>query len=246
MKKLFALILALTMLLSLTACGSSSAPAATQEPAPSAAPEATPEPSPEPAEEAAETPAEEPAQEEADPIMGVYDAETYTYINEFLGLGFQMDESWDVFDEEGLAALNGMVSEVLTETEMADALENSGVVQVFYAQAEDGLVTANIVVENLGLLYGAVLDEQAYVELADGQIAPALEATGMTDVTIDVSTASFAGAEHPCIAIHGLYSGIDFYESIVCIKVNRYMAVITTGSFMADVTGDVLAAFYSL
>lgn len=235
MKKFVSLLLALALLLSLAACGGSKAPdaaqggaAATQEPAPAPTPEPTPEPAP----------------EEDEPVMGVYDPETMAYVNRFLGLGVTLDEDWDVFDEEEIAALYGSVSELVTDEDAKAALEDTGIVRPFYAQAEDGLVTLSIVVENLGLLYGSLLDEDDYADISEDSILPGMESLGFTGLTLERVTLSFAGGQHTGFKLHGVLQDVDFYETLVCVKAGKNMAVITSGSYLTDVTGDVLDMFY--
>lgn len=112
-----------------------------------------------------------------------------------------------------------------------------------YATANEGLVTMNIVFENLGLLYGTVLSEENYASLSVGQLPDALESAGFADVTAETSTCTFAGAEHAAVTVHGTYSDIDCYEKLVCVKVGSYIAVITVASYYEDITGDLLALY---
>ena len=233
MKKIFALLLALAMLLSLSACGGSAAKEPQQ-------PEAT-----EPAAEPASEPAENGAEED-EPILGVYDEAAYVYTNEFAGLACQLDESWTVLDQAQIAEVMGLASELVTDEDAKNVLENSGAVHPFYAFTDEGLVTLNMGIENLGLLYGVLLDEKTYAEKGAEQLAPALESMGMSDVSTEITTISFAGGEHTAIRVYGLFQGVDFYETLVCVKVKSYIATITAGSYLEDVTGDVLAMFYSL
>lgn len=215
MKKIFALVLALAMLLALTACGGSGA--------------------------------KEPQQpEEPESILGVYDETTYVYTNEFAGLGCRMDENWTVLDQEQIAEVMGLASQLVTDEDAKNMLENSGTVQPFYALTEEGLVTVNLGIENLGLLYGTLLDEKAYAERGVDQLGPALESMGMTDVTTEITTMSFAGGNHTAIRLHGAFQGVDFYETLVCVKVNSYIAVVTAGSYLEDKTEAVLDMFYAI
>lgn len=240
MKKCFALILALAMLLSLAACGGSSAPAATQAPAPSV-PAPTEAPAP------AEEPAQEPAAEEEDaPTFGVYDPEACTYTNEFLGFVFRVGDTWTVLDREELAQFNDVLAEMVSDEKLSETLADSGSFHVFYATDDEIFASVDIVMENLGLLYGAVLSEEKYIELSKDDLAPALESIGIDDVTVETATFSFVGEEHPGLTVHGTMEGIDMYESIVLLKVGRYMAVIAVSSYIEDFTRDILAEFHSL
>lgn len=240
MKRIFALILAALMLLSFAACGNDGAAQTTAENPTTIIPTADPDDEVPTTEVPTETTA--PQEEAADPLMGYYSGTTYN--NDFIGIQCKLDENWTVATEEELAQLNGLTADILSDEALAEQLRNSGVVQAFYAVADDGLVVMNIVLENLGLLYGTVLDEERYVELSIDQLAAALESAGLADITTEADTITFAGQEHAGIRVHGTMSGIHFYELLICVKVDSYMCVITMASYYEDIT-DNLAALYS-
>lgn len=252
MKRIAALILLAAMLLSLAACGNDSSAGGAE---PTFTPEMSDTPASEPPEEnpaeTDETDAQTPDQAgepeaPSEPVLGVYYADTNTYENELIGLGCQLDEEWRVYSADEMAALNGMMVDMMTDEAIAEQLESSGYVQAFYAQLGEDPVTVNITVENLGLLYGALLDEQQYIELTIDQLPAVLESMGLTDITSEITTTTFLGSEHTAVNITGQVQGVAFYETLVCVKVNRYMACITAASYLADVTGDVLDMFYGL
>lgn len=220
MKRLPALVLGAAMLAALAACGGPQKPAEGQKP---------------PAEADHQVPTEEA-------VLGVYSQADNTYENALLGLGFQPGEGWEVWDEGELAQLSGLSAEASPN----DALEGDGYAQVFYAQAQDGLLTAGIALEDLGAPPSDALDEQAYAELAQERVAPALEAMGVSNITTRLGAATLAGAEHPAIFLHGTLQGVELYETVVCVKAGDYMASVTAASYLSDATQDILALFYAL
>lgn len=179
-------------------------------------------------------------------ILGVYTEDSRTYENNFIGIGCTLDSDWDVFSAEQIAELNGLAASQINDKDIAKQLESSGNAMPFYAQQDQGLVTLNITLEDLGLLYGSLLSEQQYAENSIGQVAPALEAMGMSNVTTEIGSMSFAGSEHVSVSISGTLQGISFYETLVCVKTEKHMAIITAGSYISDTTKDVLALFYAL
>lgn len=179
-------------------------------------------------------------------IMGVYTEDTRTYENSFIGIGCKLDAGWDVFSAEQIAELNGLLASQTDDEAIAKQLESSGTAMPFYAQKEEGLVTLNITLEDLGLLYGSLLDEKQYAEKSIDQVKPALESMGMSNVTTEIGSITFAGSDHVSISISGSLQGISFYETLVCVKTEKHMALITAGSYMTDTTKDILALFYAL
>ena len=179
-------------------------------------------------------------------IMGVYTEASRTYENSFIGIGCKLDADWEVFNAGQIAELNGLLASQTDNEALAKQLESSGTAMPFYAQKESGFVTLNVALENLGLLYGSLLSEQQYAETSVKQVAPALESMGMSNVSTEVGSLSFAGSDHVAIFVTGTLQGVSFYEALVCVKTEKHMAIITVGSYSTDKTKDVLALFYAL
>lgn len=280
MKKIIALVLALVMVFALAACGTKSQPtgsvtpadgektdvsgtvenkddaattddtAKTEEPAQTDTTEtepATQEPTaPEESVTAPET--VETSDDEEFAIGGIVGGK---YENAFFGIGVELDENWTFYTKEQLAELDGVTAAAMTDENVAKSLESGKTAFDMYAYAEDGLISINVVMENLGVLYGKILDESAYADAAMPQLAPALEEQGFSDVTCEKQAITFAGAEHQAVKIHGLYkvddsTSFDFYKLLVCVKSGDYMAVVTFGSSFEDITTDLASAFYAV
>ena len=237
MKKSIAWFLAVMMLLMMSACGGETQPEATTTTPPTTTVPTTKTP-PTTATPATTPPTTAP---EEDPQLGVYADGVYT--NAFLGVKWTTNEHWTVHSKEEMAQLNGLVADAMTDEALAEQLKNSGVAYAFYATADEGLVTINIALENLGLLYGTLLDEKSYVDISIKQLPDALEAVGLQNVTAEATTLTFAGAEHAGVTVHGSISGVDFYEKLVCIKSGSYMGIVTVASYYEDITENLLEMF---
>lgn len=224
MKKAFAVVLLAVFLLTVSACGHTDVPAQTTAPA-TQAPEATTAPT-----------------EEA---VRIGKSEGNTYQNEFLGLGITLENDWTAATKEELAALNNMAADSMSDAALAETLRNSGVVSDFFAVSTNG-DTISLVLEDLKLLYSILLDEDGYAQAAAEQVPTALTSAGLTDVTAQVTSVTFAGAQHAAITVHGLVGDVDFYETMVCIKVDNTIGVITAASYYQDTTADILNLFYAL
>ena len=263
MKKLFALILALAMIFALGACGeqdvkgsvTTEAPAeATEEPAeateePAEATEAPAEATEEPAEateapaEATEAPAEateEPAEATEAP------AETGSrYENETLGIGVLLDDEWYIYNDEELAQLSGATADMFSDEKYQEMMENAKVFTDFFAQHSSG-ASINVTFENLGLLYGAALDEEQYRELAIQNVEPMYTSAGFTDITVEKNTVNFAGAERVGILSSCKVNGTDYFVQQVILKAGNHMAVISLCCFVQNDTAYLADLFYTL
>lgn len=178
-------------------------------------------------------------------VMGIYTESTYTYENEFIGIGCQLDQDWEVLDQARISELSGLQNDMITDETIAEQMKNGGFMP-FFAQKEGGLIGANIVVADLGIPYGSILTELDYVNLSADQIAPVLEAGGISDVTTQVTAILFAGSQHAAVIINGNKDRFKFHLTIVCMKVDCYMVVITASCIFTDITGKILDMFYAL
>ena len=184
--------------------------------------------------------------EDKEPAMGAFDSASLVYTNEFLGVKCQLEENWDVFDTERMSALQGLPAGYTNDEELKELLDDEGSAQLFYAQADEGFQTLNIAVEDLGKVYGKLIDEKQYAQLSLDQVEPALEGVGFSVVSTEITSMNFAGSSHTAIEIHGKLQDLDFYETLVCVKAGKYMALVTAGSYDTDVTKDLLGFFSSL
>ncbi|MBQ8974608.1 MAG: hypothetical protein IJ072_02655, partial [Oscillospiraceae bacterium] len=132
------------------------------------------------------------------------------YENKFFGIGCDLDENWTFYTEDQLAELSGFVSESLDNNTAKSKLDSGSTVFDMYAYADEGLESVNIVMENLGVLYGNILDENAYVTASMDQLSKALEGQGYENVSCESTTVNFAGAEHAGIKLSAQYQSVDF------------------------------------
>ena len=82
-----------------------------------------------------------------------------TYTNEFLSVACQLGDEWTYLTDEEIAQLNGEIGESLTDEELSEMFSNGKTVQDMYAASADGTATINVIFEDMGVLYGAALDE---------------------------------------------------------------------------------------
>ena len=153
------------------------------------------------------------------------------YVCEEVGLGVTLDENWVMADDEYLAELNNLVDETLDSEELQELLGENGSATVMYAETADGLTSINIQLEDMGVLYGMLLDEDdlvnASIEAMDGN----LDAMGIEDGTVEAAEYSFLGAAHPGTSITGTVDGIPVSEVQVCYEKGGYVAFVTVATY---------------
>lgn len=161
-----------------------------------------------------------------------------TYTNEFLSVACQLGDEWTYLTDEEIAQLNGEIGESLTDEELSEMFSNGKTVQDMYAASADGTATINVIFEDMGVLYGAALDEDAYINLVMPTLEDALMQAGMSDIQVEAGSMEFAGADHSTLRVTSTISEIPVYELMVCVKEGNYMGVITLASYLEDTTEE--------
>ena len=97
----------------------------------------------------------------------------------------------------------------------------------------------------LGLLSGASMTAQEYVEWAAQTLPGDLAACGLTDVEVQI-TAQDLAAERDCptLLVTAQLQDMPMYERMVCIQSGDYIYCVTLCSFTKDVTADMAALFH--
>ena len=176
------------------------------------------------------------------------------YTNTFVGIGCQLSDDWTYYTDEQLAELSGVVAE--SSEEMQKAMEDGKSTYDMFASAMEGLVTINVVYEDLGvddtLPTNAqdqeeamrILDEAGYLEIAVPKLEDALASMGLSNVKVEQTPVQFAGLVREGAVISGEMDGVPMYETLVCIKQEGYMCCVTMCSWTEDITADLVELFY--
>ena len=267
MKKLLALFLVLTLVLSLAACGAeqdedkknesvSEEPTGAQDIAPSEddeeiQPSAETE-STEVTEESTEEPTEEvteEATEEATSDGGILSGilgknEGNRYENSFLGIGCELDADWTVYDEEQIAELIGLTADMMDDESISELIENSGVAYLFMAVTAEG-DSVNIILENSGT-YGVSASVDSYISASMETLDDALAAAGYDTIHCSTEKVDFAGEERTAIVIEAELYGMKLYEMLVPLVYEDCVAVVTIATLNENNCEALLAEFYAL
>ncbi|MBQ1484545.1 MAG: hypothetical protein IIZ42_04500 [Eubacterium sp.] len=169
------------------------------------------------------------------------------YTNDYFGITFDASKSnWLIGDEAELAEYAGLPDGSGEEEFKAYFEDNGHFFDVFFENLQD-YSNINVVIQDLGLLGGAMTDLDDYVEAALDAAAESLENEGLTDVKSEAGTTYFMGEkEVPCVYVTGTLQGIDIFQRQIYVKRGRYIACITATCFNSDMTKERLAGFKAL
>lgn len=193
-----------------------------------------------------ETPQEEAAPAEEGPLTGALQNNVYT--NEYFALGCTLDENWRFNTREEIAQSNSETAEMFDDEDVKAALEDGSSYMDMSAEADEGLVNINAVIENIGVIYGITMDESGYIDAAleNNDLNAMFTAMGMENVKVEKNEVELAGAAHAGLRIEAEYQGISIYQQMVAVKKNSYVMTVTCTCWGEDILSAMLGYFYAL
>ena len=247
MKKSPALLLALVLCLSLTACvalpvvpisSTDQSPARTEAPTTAAPATEAPTEAPTTAAPVTEAPTEAPATRvptteappettEAPADLGVRGVlEDNVYVNEYLNLRVALPEDWIFFTEEQIAMVYQMTAEMWDGTDVEELIATYGQFMDMLAQSLDGS-SVNLIIQPNSALLDAYSDLMIF-QLSEETITAQMKAGGMDVVYYDPMTAQISGEDHAVLHMVVQKDGSEFEEFQLWFRVGKeYMGILT-------------------
>lgn len=242
MKKLLALLLALVMILSLVACAEEEEDSIRRDRKNKEQTTEGTEEETEPEETEEET--EEVTEEETEPEetedapFGTVDGQVYE--NAYMGFGVKLDRNWVIATAEEAAEVVGMGAQFMGVDEQL----SQGTYCDLYAMTADN-TALNIMLQKESL-YTKIYKDEQILEVSAEIIVSQFESIGMSDVQVELTTATFAGRQCAAMGISGSMSGITLVETMILWREGDYMATITVGGRDAAACGETMELFYAL
>lgn len=249
-RRFIAVVMTMTMVMALSACGKS---AETQEPVAEATVEEAVEAATEEAsasEVAAEATTEattEEITEEADGEFSIGTVEGNAYVNEYFGVKLNLLDGYSFVDDETLAQITGMTTDMLSDNKLATkAIEEGTAAIVAYAQNSTGLCNINVTAQSNATLANAILDEEAVLNASVSQAQSALEAQGISNITTEIVEREVAGETHKVLKMNGEFNGVEFHNEMVNLQKGDYMLAFAATCFNEDSTDALIDAIEAL
>lgn len=168
------------------------------------------------------------------------------YENKFFGFGCDLDSSWTYASEEELVSMLDTTTDQFTDENYREQLKNADMFYDMMVQSGDGYANVNVVVQNIGVMYGALYSEEEIAKANAEELPDQVASAGMEVQSCELTTVQFAGAERNAVSIHSIYEGYDLYQLAVIVKNGSYVGVVTITSFMEDITSNIAELFYAV
>lgn len=263
MKKSAALILALILAvsISLAACGGApdvSGQVMPTQSAPETVPGGTaqqPEPTVPEVTDPEPTAPETTEAEEADPDsnLSLGRMEGGIYTNEYVGYACALDSNWSFLSAEELQQIPSTVSDLISGSELAEALGDTAQFTDMMAENINDLTTMNVLYQKLSLqerLAYAALSEADVVDATltqkDMMIA-AYQQAGILVASMEKVTVTFMGEERTAIYTVASVQDVPYYLlQFFDFRLGAYAVTTTLASYVEDNTAALTELFYRL
>ena len=146
----------------------------------------------------------------------------------------------------GALTIIGLLADLIDDENFKDDILDADMFYDMMAVYYDGVTSMNVVVQNIGAAYGALLDEETMVDETIKVLPDQLAAASMDVQSCEHVTVEFAGADHDGILTHSTVNGGDVYQLQTYIKVGKYVAVVTLSSPLEDNLDPMLGFFYAV
>ena len=174
-----------------------------------------------------------------------------SYVNDYFGLRYDAPANWYILSRDETVAIMGIVASNVDDEALVEIFENTGYVIDLNAmdtipaiEGADAHNSVNITIQDIGKIYGMILDEKRLAEVSAESVRESLEALGLTDITMEIGETEFIGKTCVVSALTGKTGDIDMYQKQVYLKNGSAVACITATTSGEDKTDEILSAFY--
>lgn len=155
------------------------------------------------------------------------------YTNSLLQLQLELPADWYFYGASRLAALSGITlgeEEEATKEKFMIAMKVNGISYDMVACGNDDHDTLSVCFEHPGHLYGQSMSEQAYAEMVLQSFSERLSGIDSGAAGAELCTFSLGSNEHPCLQFLSSENGNTLHKTMVFVQVDEYIAIISASS----------------
>ena len=187
--------------------------------------------------------------EETPVSMGQLEGGTYT--NAYAGFGCELGSDWLFYGAEDLQELPENVQELISDTELGDAMENISQFADMMAENVNEMVTVNVLYQKQNMqervAFAMLSDEEildATLEQKDMMIESYAQA-GMIVESVEKCTVTFLGEDRMALRTVGTMQDVPFViVQVFDYHLGQYSVTLTINSYIEDKSQQVLDLFY--
>ncbi len=168
--------------------------------------------------------------------------ENNRYYNDYFGISCTLPSDWAFYTDEEIRELNNLAMDSFDE-DITEALENATIIYDMFAQDSYGFSSTNVTMEKLTATQTVFLDLKENIEA----LLPAMEQSyanmGYTNIQTAYTKVTVGGKEYDGMTVSAQIQGIDVYSVSFCYKRAYYLVNINVTSFITDETETLLGCY---
>lgn len=174
-----------------------------------------------------------------------------TYVNEYVGFGCDLDDSWVFYSAEELQAMPEQVKEAVSGSELGDALDAMSQFTDVMAENMDALVNFNVLYQKLSAqeqITNAITSEEALMDgilSVQDQMVDAYAQAGIMVQSMEKMEVTFCGEKRFAILTSSTIEGVPYYTlQLFSHNLGSHSVTLTLASYMENNTEALLDLFY--
>lgn len=175
------------------------------------------------------------------------------YTNKYAGFACSLDTDWTFYSADELQELPGTVSDMMSGSELGDALEGMQQLLDMMAENVNDLTAINILYQKLSMqerLAYALMDDGEIVDSSLAQedmLIEAYQQAGIEVISLEKVTVTFLGEERVALKMNATIQGTPYYTlQLFEYHLGEYGVTITLSSYVEDTTESLLELFYKV
>lgn len=160
--------------------------------------------------------------------------ENYVYENEAFGIKYTADSDWYYYSDEEIASAMGIAADEIFSEEQKELISEAELIYDMYCANLETGATVSVNYENVGLVYGGLIDEKAYLEISSAGVEESVSEAGIEISKNEIGTATVDGNELPCLYVTLDIYGMSFYEVLAVKKCGDWFGVVTVASLSEE------------
>ncbi len=170
-----------------------------------------------------------------------------SYENEFIGVGYTLDEGWSFMSRADLLSEMG-VDQTLSGEELEAAINQADIISDMDASIADGTESVFVQAKNMGMVFGTIMGEDKYIDMWQEALDEDYSENGnFDDVVYTKEAVDFCGRKCKSLNVHLKSGDINVYQKTIFIKIDGYMIeIVVTSVTDWNAVDGILDNFYSL
>ena len=168
--------------------------------------------------------------------------ENNCYQNDYLGITCTLPSEWEFYTDEQILQINNFAVDFFDE-DFAEVLKNATIIYDMYAMNTNDSGNVNVNLEKFSVWQIATLDLKTSIEKQLPSLETSFSNLGYTNIQTSYQKVTVDGKEYDAAKVTAEINGIKYYGVTFCFKKGIYVANISVSSMYTDKIDTLLSCF---